>query len=94
MCVEQVKAVDDSDPIPPIQKPSGYGGVGILWRKSLDPPVTVLEDGSESIQCVRVKTAGGHILIISVCMHSKGKLTYSYIVMRGILCQTSRNPNG
>ena len=67
------KAVDDSDPILPIQKPRGYGGVGILWRKSLDHLVTVLEDGSELIQCVRVKTAEGLILIISVCMPSKGK---------------------
>ena len=67
------KAVDDSDPIPPIQKPRGYGGVGILWRKSLNHLVTVLEDGSERIQCVRVKTAEGPILIISVYMPSKGR---------------------
>ena len=67
------KAVDDSDPIPSIQKPRGYGGVGILWRKSLDHLVTVLEDGSERIQCVRVKTAEGPILIISVYIPSKGR---------------------
>ena len=26
------KAVDDDNPIVPIQKPRGYGGVGILWN--------------------------------------------------------------
>jgi hypothetical protein len=30
------KATDDQNPIPPIQKPRGYGGVAILWNKSLD----------------------------------------------------------
>jgi hypothetical protein len=30
------KATDDENPIPAIQKPRGYGGVAILWNKSLD----------------------------------------------------------
>ena len=30
------KAVDNSNPISPVQKPRGYGGVGILWKQSLD----------------------------------------------------------
>ena len=30
------KAVDDNDPLPPNQKPRGYGGVSILFRKNMD----------------------------------------------------------
>ena len=26
-------AVDDMNPISPVQKPRGYGGVGVIWKK-------------------------------------------------------------
>lgn len=38
------KSVDDEDKIPATQRPRGYGGVGILWRKSI--PAKKLPDGS------------------------------------------------
>ena len=30
------KAVDSDNPIPPIQKPRGYGGVAFLWKSHID----------------------------------------------------------
>ena len=30
------KAVDEDDPLPPCQKPRGYGGIAILYRKNMD----------------------------------------------------------
>ena len=30
------KAVDDDDPLPPVQKPRGYGGVATLYRTNMD----------------------------------------------------------
>ncbi|CAG2249722.1 unnamed protein product [Mytilus edulis] len=42
-----IKSVDDNNPIPPIQKPRGYGGVAILWKDSLNHIVEKVDDGSE-----------------------------------------------
>ena len=36
------KAVDTGNPILPIQMPRGYGGVGILWKKTDRPSKTRL----------------------------------------------------
>ncbi|MEW8547545.1 MAG: endonuclease/exonuclease/phosphatase family protein, partial [Candidatus Thiodiazotropha sp.] len=65
------KAVDSSDPIPPIQMPRGYGGVGILWKKDIDHLVTVFPDGGERIQCLELK-AEIPKLIISIYLPCKG----------------------
>ena len=67
------KAVDNSNPISPVQKPRGYGGVGILWKQSLDNRVNVLPDGNERIQCVELTTNERPLLIVSVYLPSKGR---------------------
>ena len=67
------KAVDDNNPIVPIQKPRGYGGVGVLWNKSLDNVITTLPDGGNRIQCVELKTKEKPFIFISVYMPCKGK---------------------
>ncbi|KAK3087817.1 hypothetical protein FSP39_011014 [Pinctada imbricata] len=66
------KAVDDDNPISPIQKPRGYGGVAILWKDELDSKIEVLKDGSNRIQCIRVKTTSQPILLVSIYLPAKG----------------------
>lgn len=65
------KAVDTGDPILPAQMPRGYGGVAILWKKTIDHLVKDTEDGANRIQCVEVH-AQQPILVISVYMPCKG----------------------
>ncbi|MES9904845.1 MAG: reverse transcriptase domain-containing protein [Sedimenticola sp.] len=45
----QGKAVDDNDPIPPVQKPRGYGGVANLTRTNSDLKFRKCNDGSNRI---------------------------------------------
>ena len=48
------KEVDTGDPILPVQMPSGYGGVAILWKRTIDHLVRVLPDGgnrSSALSC-------------------------------------------
>ena len=59
-------AVDDDNPIPPVQKPRGYGGVAVLWKKEIDNEVTILKDGNTRIQCISIKTNDKPILVASV----------------------------
>ena len=37
-----IKSNDDNDPLTPLQRPRGKGGVAILWSKRLDQYVTTL----------------------------------------------------
>ena len=67
------KSVDDDDPIQPIQKPRGYGGVGILWADSIDHLVTPISDGSNRIQCIILKGDIVNILLVSVYMPCRGQ---------------------
>ena len=67
------KAVDDMNPISPVQKPRGYGGVGVIWKKSLDSNISVLPDGCERIQCIEMKTKGRPLIVISTYLPSKGR---------------------
>ena len=48
------KSVDDSDTISPFQKPRGYGGVAVFWRKSLDRYIKPLPDGSDRLICIEL----------------------------------------
>ncbi len=66
------KAVDTGNPLHPIQMPRGYGGVGILWRKTLDHLVKVITLGGERIQCLEVAVQPIPLLIMSVYMPCKG----------------------
>jgi endonuclease/exonuclease/phosphatase family metal-dependent hydrolase len=68
------KSVDDEDPITPLQKPRGYGGVAILWKKSLDRHIEVLKEGNNRMQAILLKpSAKEEILIISCYMPSRGR---------------------
>ena len=50
------KAVDDDNPLPPTQKPRGYGGVAILYSKKLGAHVRKLTVGGNRIVAIEVLT--------------------------------------
>jgi len=68
-----VKSNDDDDPISPLERKRGLGGVAILWKKTLDHSIEKLSDGSNRILAVSLSTESGKICIISVYMPCKGK---------------------
>lgn len=63
------KSVDDNDKIPATQRPRGYGGVCILWKKSI--PAKKLPDGSERTIALQI---GGYTLVNTYlpCRGGKG----------------------
>ncbi len=65
------RAVDEDNPLPPIQKPRGYGGTAIFYNKKFK--VTKLKDGNHRITCIEVTSKNKKPLIfISVYMPAKG----------------------
>ena len=44
-----IKSADDSDPIIPLQRPRGKGGVAILWRENISKNIQKILDGSNRI---------------------------------------------
>ena len=63
------KAVDMDDPIPPIQKPRGYAGTGILYKSNIK--VKKLKDGDHRICCLEV-LGEQPTIVVSVYMPAKG----------------------
>jgi exonuclease III len=72
VCVA-IKCVDDNDPIPPLQRPRGMGGVATIWKSSLDNKVTIIEDGGDRVQATLVETERKRICIINTYMPCRGK---------------------
>ncbi len=65
------RAVDEDNPLPPVQKPRGYGGTAIFYNKQLK--ATHLKDGNHRITCIEVSTRNTRpIIFISVYMPAKG----------------------
>ena len=58
------KSVDNTDPLLPSHLPRGYGGVCILWRKTIDHLVTSLEIGNNRIQAIELQNKHGKNSII------------------------------
>jgi exonuclease III len=69
----KIKSVDDNNPIPSIQKPRGYGGTAIAWKKEIDHLIDDnIEGGNERIVCIRIKAKPKPILIVSVYIPCRG----------------------
>ena len=60
--------VDDDDPIPAKQRPRGYGGICILWRKDLS--IEKLDEGSSRIQLVKL---GESTILVNSYLPCRGK---------------------
>lgn len=63
-----IKCIDENNPIAPKQRPRGYGGICILWKKELQ--VTVLPDGSIRTQAIQV---GSSTILMNTYMPCRGK---------------------
>ncbi|MCG8048994.1 MAG: hypothetical protein N0E48_25895, partial [Candidatus Thiodiazotropha endolucinida] len=74
------KAVDQYDPIPPVQIPRGFGGVAIFWKKDLDHLVNDLDHGNHRIKCIELSTEKP-TLIVNVYMPCNGEKDnyYSFV---------------
>ncbi|MEW8547538.1 MAG: reverse transcriptase family protein [Candidatus Thiodiazotropha sp.] len=68
------KAVDEDSPLPPNQKPRGYGGVSILYRKNMDLKVRKLEHGENRMVVVEVQSEPPLCIcnVYMPCRNSKG----------------------
>ena len=66
------KFVDSNNPISPVQKPRGYGGVAIVWRKDLDKYIKPIPDGGNRIMGVLLQSTPCSTLLLSVYMPCKG----------------------
>ena len=64
-----IKSVDDKDPIGPICRPRGKGGVAIMWNKRLNSQVNILQDGNDRTLTVQV---GDSIFIVNVYLPARG----------------------
>lgn len=67
-----IKSTDDSDPISPLQRPRGKGGVAILWRENISKNIKKIPDGSSRICGVMCDTVKGPVTIINVYMPCRG----------------------
>ena len=67
-----IKSTDDSDPISPLQRPRGKGGVAILWRENIPKNIQKIPDGSNRICGVTCNTEKGPITIINVYIPCRG----------------------
>jgi len=66
------KSVDNTDPLLPSHLPRGYGGVCILWRKTIDHLVTPLEIGNNRVQAIELQNKHDkNFIIITVYMPCK-----------------------
>ena len=68
------RAVDEDSPLPPNQKPRGYGGVSILYRKDMDLKVRKLEHGDNRMVVLEIQSVPP-VCICNVympCQNSKG----------------------
>ena len=65
------KAVDDHDPIAPVQVPRGYGGTAILYRNGWNIRAIKHPDGQERINVLELET-NPRICVINAYMPSRG----------------------
>jgi hypothetical protein len=57
---------DDFDPISPISRPRGYGGIAVVYKKTLSPSITQLPDGDHRIQVIEIITNDKSICLVNV----------------------------
>jgi exonuclease III len=58
--------VDDFDPISPISRPRGYGGIAVVYKKTLSPSITQLPDGDNRIQSIEIIINDKSICLVNV----------------------------
>ena len=69
------RSSDEADPLPPICRPRGKGGVATFWHPKLDSIAEPLQDGGPRIQVVKFAFGNPNIYIINAYLPSEyGKL--------------------
>jgi endonuclease/exonuclease/phosphatase family metal-dependent hydrolase len=66
------KSVDMMDPISSLQKPRGYAGTAILYKKSLSNSLILHPDGCHRIIAVTLKLQEMKLLLVNVYMPCRG----------------------
>ena len=61
------KAVDEENPLPPNQKPRGFGGVALLYRKKLDFTIKKLIHGENRMVVIEVQSPPIFAYVMSTC---------------------------
>ena len=69
------RAVDEEDPLLPIQKPRGYGGVATFWDQGLIRHITPHKIGSHRFCVITYESTNTRICIINCCMPCRGSYT-------------------
>ena len=69
--------VDDFDPISPISRPRGYGGIAVIYKKILSPSITHLPDGDQIIQAIEIITNEISICLVNIYLPARGTTTES-----------------
>ncbi|CAC5390934.1 unnamed protein product [Mytilus coruscus] len=68
----QVKCVDDTNPISPLQRPRGLSGTAVCYRREIANSVTEKPDGSMRINVIKVNLKPKPLLVIGVYMPCRG----------------------
>ncbi|CAG2247840.1 unnamed protein product [Mytilus edulis] len=64
--------IDDDEPMSPIGRPRGHGGIAILYRKSMSSMFSQLPDGNNRVQAIEISTTGNPTCLINVYLPSRG----------------------
>ena len=67
--------VNDFDPISPISRPRGYGGIAVVYKKTLSPSITQLPDGDHRIQAIEIITNDKSICLVNIYLPARGTTT-------------------
>ena len=68
-----IKSSDDNDPLTPLQRPRGKGGVALLLSKCLDKHVTILDqEGGTRVCVIQVETHAGPVTTINCYLPCRG----------------------
>ncbi|CAG2212379.1 unnamed protein product [Mytilus edulis] len=66
------RQIDDNEPLSPISRPRGHGGIAILYRKSMSTMFSQLPDGDNRIQAIEISITKDPICLINVYLPSRG----------------------
>jgi hypothetical protein len=65
------RSADLYEPVLPISRRTGKGGVAIIWKSNMSPLIQELPDGNERIVCIELCTAREKLCIVAVYLPSQ-----------------------
>ena len=67
-----IRSVDDDDPITQHQRPRGYGGVAIAFKRDMSKQCTSIPDGTCAVQPIIIQATPRDLCIINVYLPCRG----------------------